>query len=123
MNAAALLTRHGQTLTLVSRTTTTSIDPDTGAPVETVTETVEWTGTGSLQPNVGRDREGLTATAGGVQQVLVPYKCYLPADAAPEHGWLLRDSADREYEMITAPLNPGGANAFWLLNLDAPHGG
>lgn len=122
MNAAALLARHGQALSLVRKTVAQAIDPDTGAPVQTVTETEMWSGTGSLQPAVGRDREGFTATAGGVRQVLVSYRAYLPAEANPEQGWTLRDADGRDFAQVTEPLDPGGAGAYWLLNLGPPNG-
>lgn len=113
-------TRHfTDTLTLVRRETTQAIDPETGSLADTITEHIVWTGKGSIQAN-SSGKPAIAGTVAGAEEVLVPFKAFLPWDASPQHGWVLRDSLGREFEMVTKPVNPGSAGAYWLLNLTAP---
>lgn len=105
-------------LELISIASTPSIDPDTKARKVTDVVTVEWEGTGSLQAAPAPRSLRITRqAAGGVEEVLVPYRAFLPATASPEAGWYVRDSTGRVYPQLTEPVNPGG---YWLLNLAAP---
>lgn len=121
MSFPSSLTLTGNSLTLIRRETTQVIDVESGAPAKTVTDTVVWTGKGSLQPASG-SKPAVVGTVAGVEEVLVAYQAYLPWDAQPGPGWILRDGAGREFEQVTKPVNPGGAGAYWLLNLGAPNG-
>jgi hypothetical protein len=106
---------HTDVLELISVTTTASIDPDTKARKETDTITLKWSGTGSLQA-APHDTRAARPTAGGVEEVMVPYRAFLPEDASPGAGWYVR-AAGRVYSQLTEPINPGG---YWLLHLSAP---
>lgn len=109
-----------QTLTLIRRETTQAISSDTGSFQKTTAESSPWSGTGVLQPYNRRQRQAVAGEVGGVEEVLVSHQAYLPWEAHPRPGWVLRDELGQEYEQLTAPVNVGGARAYWLLNLGSP---
>lgn len=119
MNAAALIERHAESLTLIRRETTQNLDTESGAPSTAITDFMPWSGLGSLQPALG-SKPAVAGSVAGVEEVLVAFQAYLPWDAHPGLGWIVRDSVGREFEQVTKPVNPGGAGSYWLLNLGAP---
>lgn len=110
-----------QSVQLLEATTTTSLD-GYGQQAEATTWTVRWEGKASVQPRLeDRERGYFITREEDVEQFVTPYLAYLPAEAAPEQSWYLKnlDTGDI-HEQLTRPKNPAGQGAYWQLHLSNP---
>jgi hypothetical protein len=107
-----------QTIEILRESGTPNVNDDTGD--RTITLAVEKTVVGSVQPVTHRRLAGI---AGGVNLNPPHSVAYLPHDALTSPtGFLLRVGT-LVYEPQAPAKDPGGAGAYWLVELSAPRNG
>ena len=111
---------YGDALELVTLESARTRNAVTGEYETANVPAVRWTGLGSLQQNVAGGPAVVADDSGGAKEVAVAWRAYLPYEAMPERGWMLRDALGRHFHQVTVPINPGNAGAAWILNLGEP---
>ncbi len=80
------------------------------------TETVTWSGKGSIQPYVRMSSTAVQKPTGGIALAVDAFKVYLPYEALErgQGGFKIR-SGTRYFEPKHDALDPGGQRDYWVV--------
>ena len=118
--ASAQKQMYGDPVELITLESVRTRNAVTGEYETTNAPAVRWSGLGSLQQNVSGGPAVVADDSGGAKEVAVAWRAYLPFEAQPVRGWILKDASGRHFHQVTVPINPGGVGAAWILNLGEP---
>lgn len=115
---------YSNQLKLISESTSTVIS--NGLPTEVVTESVHWSGLGSIQYERPRIQKSIADENQGTMEDPITIVCYVPFDAEPGESMMVVDvdgaigPANQRYSQSRRPANVGGASVYWEVYLGLP---